>query len=137
MNDYLEAESLIVARLEDQIRDAQVHSSWGKPVIKETHELPPSVLVFLEDDRPGKTADGGGAQKIEQVWLALVVVLDAENDAGPLISQVIRAMAGWKPQGSRFSPFQRVKSAFSPDYSPNGVFYFPIAFSTTFVFNVP
>ena len=137
MNDYLEAESLIVARLEDQVQDAQVHSSWGKPVIKETHELPPSVMVFLEDDKPGATAANGKDQKIEQIWLALVVVRDAENDAGPLISQVIRAMAGWKLPSSRFSPFQRVKSAFSPDYSPNGVFYFPIAFSTTFVFNIP
>ena len=135
MNDYLAAEPLIVARLKDQVRDARIHSSWGQPVIKESHDLPPSVMVFLEEDRPGKTADGGNAQKIEQIWLALVVVRDAEQDAGALISQVIRALAGWNPDKSQFSPFQRVKSAFSPDYSPNDIFYFPIAFSTSFVFN--
>ena len=136
MEDYLEAEPLIVARLKEKIRDARIHSSWGQPVIKETTDLPPSVMVFLEDDRPGTTVANGRDQKIEQVWLALVVVRDAEQEAGPLISQVVRALAGWNPEKNRFSPFQRVKSAFSPDYSPNGVFYFPIAFSTTFVFNV-
>ena len=135
MDDYLEIEPLIVARLKEQIRDAQILSSWGQPVIKETHDLPSSVMVFLEDDRPGDTVARGKNQKIEQTWLALVVVRDAENEAGPLISQVLRAIAGWQPEGGRFSVFQRVRSSFLPDYSPNGIFYFPLSFSTKFVFN--
>lgn len=64
-----------------------------------------------------------------------MVVKNAETEAGHLISQVIRAMAGWKPAGSPFSAFKRVKSVYSPDYSPNGIFYFPLAFATSFVFH--
>ncbi len=74
MNDYLEVEPLIVARLKEKIRDVQVLSSWGQPVIKETHNLPPSIMVFLEEDRPEETVARGQNQKIEQTWLALVVV---------------------------------------------------------------
>ncbi|WP_085440190.1 phage tail terminator protein [Magnetofaba australis] len=135
MDDYLSAEPLIVARLKEQIRDARIHSSWGVPAIRENHDLPPSVIVFLEEDAPGAVADTGSSQKVEQTWLCLVVVRDAETESGTLVSQVIRAMAGWKPAGSPFSAFKRVKSAYAPDYSPNGVFYFPLAFATSFVFS--
>ena len=135
MDNYLAAEPLIVARLKEQVADATIHSSWGMPAIRENHDLPPSVIVFLEEDAPGAVADTGLSQKIKQTWLCLVVVKDAETEAGTLISQVVRAMAGWKPVGAPFSAFTRVKSAFSPDYSPNGVFYFPLAFTTSFVFH--
>ena len=123
-----------MARLKEQVPEVQTLSSWGQPVIKESHDLPPSVMVFLENDQPGDVVARGRNQKIEQTWLALVVVKDAENEAGPLISQVIRALAGWCPEGGRFSVFQRVRSSFLPDYSPNGIFYFPLSFSTTFAF---
>ena len=136
MTDYLEIEPLIIARLKEKISKAQVLSSWGQPVIKENHNLPPSIQVFLEEDRPEETVARGKNQKIEQTWLVLVVVRDAENDAGPLISQVIRTLAGWQPEGVRFSAFKRVRSSFTPDYSPNGFFYFPLSFSTQFVFSI-
>jgi hypothetical protein len=135
MEDYLEVEPLIKARLKEKIPDAQILSSWGQPAIKENHDLPPSVMVFLENDRPQESVATGRNQKIEQTWLALVVVQDAENEAGPLISKVIRALSGWLPKDSRFSPFKRIKSSYVPDYSPNGIFYFPLSFSTVFVFN--
>ena len=135
MIDYLEAEPLIVARLKEKIPDAQILSSWGQPVIKESHNLPPSVMVFLENDGPKENVAAGRNQKIEQTWLALVVVQDAENEAGPLISKVLRALSGWVPEGNRCGPFKRVRSSYMPDYSPNGIFYFPLSFSTMFVFN--
>ncbi|MBF0165875.1 MAG: hypothetical protein HQM01_15445, partial [Magnetococcales bacterium] len=113
--------------------DVTIKSTWGMPKIPETFDLPPAVLVILEDDRPGQINDT--SQKVEQVWLCLVVVNDPGNEAGPLIAQVIRAMNGWTPDGASFTPFKRVKSSFAPDTSPNGVYYFPLAFSTSFVFN--
>lgn len=135
MEDYLAAEPLIVARLNDQINNVTIQSTWGMPKIQETFDLPPAVMVFLEDDRPGQIQllDDGATQKVEQIWLCLIVVADAENDAGPLISQVIRAINGWQPAGETFSAFRRVKSSFVPDTSPNGVYYFPVAFSTSFI----
>ena len=137
MDDYLAAEPLIVARLNDQISgNVTIQSTWGMPKLQEHFDTPPAVLILLEDDRPGEVNLSGTAQKIEQVWTCVVVVKDAENEAGPLISQVIQAMSGWQPEGTTFSPFNRVKSSFKHDYSPSATFYFPLAFSTSFVFNV-
>lgn len=133
MDDYLAVEPMIVARLEDQLADVTVKSTWGMPKIPESFDLPPAVLIFLEDDRPGPESDR--SQKVEQVWLCLVVVNDPGNEAGSLIAQVIKTMSGWTPDRITFAPFKRVKSTFSPDTSPNGVYYFPLAFSTSFVFN--
>ncbi|MBF0191628.1 MAG: hypothetical protein HQL99_10900 [Magnetococcales bacterium] len=135
MNDYLAVEPLLVARLNDQVNNVTVKSTWGMPRIQETFDLPPAVLVFLEEDRPGQIQllEEGATQQVEQTWLCLVVVADAENEAGPLIAQVIQALNGWQPAGEMFSPFKRVKSTFVPDYSPNGVYYFPVAFSTSFI----
>ena len=137
MDDYLEIEPLIVARLNDQIiGDVGILSTWGMSRLQEHFDTPPAVLILLEDDQPGEVNLSGTAQKIEQVWTCVVVVKDAENEAGPLISKVIQAMSGWQPAGTTFSPFRRVKSKLNHDYSPSSTFYFPLAFSTSFVFNV-
>jgi len=137
MVDYLAVEPLIVARLKEQLfSDVTIQSTWGTPKIQEMPELPPAVLLLLEADNPGEVNHSGLAQKIEQIWTCIVVVKDAETEAGPLISQVIKALNGWQPEDTAFSPFRRVKSGFSHEYSPSTVFYFPLAFSTSFVFNV-
>ncbi|ABK43779.1 hypothetical protein Mmc1_1268 [Magnetococcus marinus MC-1] len=132
MQNYLQIEGLIVQRLKDQLEGIRVLSSWGMPVIHEEAELPPTVIIFLEEDKPGPIQ--GNQQKVEQTWLCLVVVRDAESDAGALISRVITAVVGWTPDRTLFKPFQRTASAYSPDYSPNGIFYFPLAFETSFLF---
>ncbi|MBF0161611.1 MAG: hypothetical protein HQL88_04910 [Magnetococcales bacterium] len=137
MDDYLAAEPLIVARLRDRLlSNVTVQSTWGMSKLQEHFDTPPAVLILLEEDRPGEISLSGAAQKIEQVWTCIVVVKDAENEAGPLISQVVQALNGWQPEDTAFSPFKRVKSGFSHDYSPSTAFYFPLAFSTSFVFNV-
>ncbi len=135
MDNYLEIEPLIVARLRAQIPDVPVFSSWGQPMIKEMVDLLPSIKVFLEEDKPEESVAVGRNQKIEQRWLILMVVRDAEEESGLLISRIIRALAGWQPEGGRFFPLRRVQSSFMPDYSPNGIFYFPLTFATHFVFN--
>lgn len=133
MNDYLAAEPLIIARLSDQIANVTINSTWGMPKIQETINLPPAVLVFLEKDKSGEVHLSN--HKVEQTWLCLVVVQDAKREAGPLISQVIKAMHGWRPEDRTFSIFKRVQSGFAHEYSPTGVLYFPVAFTTEFVFN--
>ena len=135
MDDYLAVVPLIVARLTAQLAGVTIKSAWGIPKIQEQFDLPPAVLVCLEDDRPDAIVNVA-VQKIEQIWTCIVVVNDPENEAGPLISQVIQAMNGWQPTGTAFSPFKRVKSGFTHECSPTGVFHFPLAFSTQFVFTV-
>ena len=136
MDDYFAAGPLIAARLTAQLAGVNIKSTWGIPRIQEQFDLPPAVLVSLEDDRPDEIVNWT-SQKVEQIWTCVVVVSDPDNEAGSLISQVIQAMNGWQPSGSGtpFSPFQRVKSELQHECSPNGVLYFPLAFSTTFVFN--
>ncbi|MBF0098974.1 MAG: hypothetical protein HQM04_19220 [Magnetococcales bacterium] len=137
MDDYFAITPLIVARLRERLcSQITVQSTWGIGRIQETPELLPAVLVLLEADHPGEINLSGAAQKIEQVWNCIVVVKDAGTEAGPLISQVIQALNGWQPENTLFSPFRRVKSGFHHDYSPSMAFYFPLAFSTSFVFNV-
>ena len=135
MDDYLSVATLIEERLNAEVGGATIKSTWGMPKVVEDFELPPAVMIFLEADRPGEIGNFGASQKVEQLWLCLVVVKDAEFEAGPMISQVIKAMNGWKPEGGQFSEFKRAKTNFSHDYSPSGVLYFPLAFSTTFIFN--
>lgn len=135
MDDYLSVAPLIEAHLNAEVAGATIKSTWGMPKIFEDFALPPAVMIFLESDRPGEIGNFGASQKVEQLWLCLVVVKDSEYEAGPLISQVIRAMNGWKPEGNTFSAFQRAKTNFLHDYSPNGVLYFPLAFTTSFIFN--
>lgn len=135
MDDYFSVEPSIIARLQEQIQNVKIKSSMGMPKIHESLDLAPAVLVDLEDDRPGQAIGYGTDQRVEQIWACIVVVKNARSEAGPLISKVINAMNGWRPEDTTFSFFKRVKSNFSPDYSPNGVYYFPLAFSTSFIFN--
>ena len=135
LNDYLALEPLIVARLSDELADLNVKSTWGMAKIIEKFDLPPALLVFLEADKPGAVTHDGTTHKVEQVWLCVLLVGDAENEAGEYISKIIRAMSGWTPDRKIYTPFARTASKFAPDYTPNGIYYFPLAFSTTFVFN--
>ena len=137
MDNYLQIEPLIITRLKDQIADVTIKSTWWMPKIQEHVDLPPAVLLVLEDDIPGEiNLSRGAAQKINQTWTCIVLSNNAEHEAGPLISQVIKAMNGWQSSEAAFSPFKRIKTGFKPESSPNGVYYFPLAFSTSFVFTV-
>ena len=136
MDDYLEAGGLIIARLRQQLPDVRVAPTWSFTEIKETPDLAPSLLVLLEGDTPGSSIANGKDHKVEQRWTVVVIVRDAESEAGPMISRVISALAGWKPPNGRFTTLQRVPSSHTPDWTPAGVFYFPVAFAVGFVFNI-
>ncbi|MBF0309812.1 MAG: hypothetical protein HQL56_09815 [Magnetococcales bacterium] len=134
MTDYLALGGLIASRLKEVLERVPVELMQGKPLIGENPDISQSVSVFLEEDRPEEQACGGKSQKVEQRWVAAVAVRDAD-DAGRMISRTISALAGWQPPDRRFAPLRRVPSTHNPDWTPAGVFYFPVAFATTFVFN--
>ena len=52
MDDYCAAGPLIAARLTAQLAGVNIKPTWGIPRIQEQFDLPPAVLVSLEDDRP-------------------------------------------------------------------------------------
>lgn len=136
MDDYLEAGGLIISRLKERLPDLRVVPSWSLAEIRETPDLAPSLLVFLEGDSPGEGIPNGSSHKVEQRWAVVVIAHDAEGEAGVMISRTLAALAGWRPPGGRFLPLKRVASSHTPDRTPAGVFYFPVAFATGFVFNV-
>ncbi len=134
MYNYLMLAPLILSRLRERLPRVDVSSSWGVLAIKETPDQLPSLVVFLEEDQPAQQTGQGTVQKITQTWMVLVAVKDTEEESGELISQVYRALAGWRP-GPLFEPLHRVRSSYKPDVSPNGVSYFPLSFETSFIFN--
>lgn len=134
MEDYFAALPLIVARLEEQIPGVDISPIWGMARVLEQPESLPTIKVILELDKPMGGAEYG-IQKIEQVWLCVVMMKETAEESGTLVAQVLRALSGHR-LGKSFSPFKRVASTFIPDTSPQQVSYFPAAFSTSFVFNI-
>ncbi|MBF0213050.1 MAG: hypothetical protein HQM00_05720 [Magnetococcales bacterium] len=133
MDDYFEVGAMIVSRLSEQITDVSVYHLWRQHEINEATDPIPSLKVELEADVPGDVANNGKTHKVEQRWVVILVAKD--DTVGPLVSRVIRALSGWRPPGT-LAPLKRVASSHTPDWSPAGVFYFPVAFSTGFVFTV-
>lgn len=136
MNDYLVLESLITDRLKDQIDGITARQIRGLPKVHEAFDLAPAVLVTLDTDNPGAVANNGATHKVEQIWVCILAVDSTDSKTGSYLSQIICALSGWSSDAKRFSPFVRVPTKFMPDVSPNGVYYFPLAFSTSFVFNI-
>ncbi|MBF0137469.1 MAG: hypothetical protein HQL65_14625 [Magnetococcales bacterium] len=137
MDNYVTVGGLIVDRLKEKLPDLlRIEFIWGKNAIREASDIVPSLMVFLEMDVPGQSSPDGREHTVEQQWAVVLVTRDSEGEAGPLISKMISALAGWRPQSGRFSSLKRVQSSHVPEWSANGVLYFPVVFSTGFVFNV-
>ena len=135
MDDYLAILGLLIDRLTGLMPGVTIKPSWGLSRIQENFDTPPAVIVMLEDDRPLDTNMSGTTQIVEQVWTCIVIVKDSASEAGPLISQVIKAVSGWQP-ASAYTPFRRVKAGLKHDFSPSSALYFPLSFATSFTFNV-
>ena len=133
MTDYLAVGGLLLARLRSRLPDLRVASTWGLSEIRE-YSGHDQILVLLEKDVPGESASRGYENLVTQRWCVVVVVRDAQTEAGVIISKVINAIAGWKPEVGGFSPFQREVSSHNPDWTAAGFYYFPVAFATSFVF---
>ncbi|MBF0131010.1 MAG: hypothetical protein HQL75_00275 [Magnetococcales bacterium] len=133
MPDYLAAEPLIISRLEEMLPDVKVKSMWGMQKIQESSDMAPAVFLILEQDVPGTLQRGQQLQV--QIWTCIIATTDPKNDAGLLISRVIQALNGWRPDNKAFTEFKRVQSGIPPQSSENHVHYFALAFSTSFVFN--
>ncbi|MEO5377702.1 MAG: hypothetical protein H7832_07975 [Magnetococcus sp. DMHC-6] len=147
MVDFLEVESLIIARLTTAL-GTSVARVAGVRDLAAAKGLPhhhPAVHLLLDSANPVRTVGRGRTILVEQRWVLLVLVKSvqgvlsgegAREAAGPLISQVIQSMAGWKPEGDRFMPFQWERSNYMVEYAAGGFIFFPLLFSTQFVLDV-
>lgn len=137
--DYLAAEALIIARLEDRLAadGVKVLAAADLAGVEERKQIVPAVHVLYDGDRLGQSVSRGIQHQVYQRWFAVVAVRNARGQAtgaaarsaaGPLITKTIQALAGWAPS-SDHQPLVRV-SAPRPRFSPGGFAYFPLAFET-------
>lgn len=142
--DYLFARTLIQARLGDQV--AELAASGAVQGVEEFAQAlersisAPTAYVLWEGDLfptgDSSSAAGGKSQIVTQQWSVLLAVRNAaqaERDArnasaGPLLSSIHKALAGWTPEGA-FRPMRRLPGR-RANFSPN-VGLYPLTFGLT------
>jgi hypothetical protein len=144
ITNYLAAESLIIARLKAQVPTFRaVYGAADLAGVEERAQVTPAAHVIYDGDAvPGgevNRAGAGAAQVVAQHWLVVVAVRNVRDtqggqytreEAGPLVSQTITALSGWKPS-TDFRPLRRT-SAPKPAFT-NGFGYFPLMFEALLI----
>ncbi len=138
MNDWLAAEPLIKARLEDQVPDVTVLAAADLAGVTERQQITPAVHLLYGGDVPVReavgTAERGAGQITDQRWVVVIATRSARDVvggsgarqlAGPIVAQTLDALRGWTPDG--FTRPLRRGSGMPPKYSP-GFAYFPFQF---------
>lgn len=144
--DYLFLEELFIDRLKDQV-DGLLHVG-GLPDLQsvaDQEQYSPSVYVIYLGDSisTSSSARGSGlsAQKVIQHW-AFVLALNtadptsygeqARRLAGPYLGKIIQALTGWQPAQDVETLTRASRQA--PVRYENGFFYYPLVFTTGFMF---
>jgi hypothetical protein len=137
---YFAAEPLIVARVRAQMPALkQVFGMADLATLRDnaTQFAPCVCVVYDGDEIPqaeSARAGAGAAQVVLQRWVTWLIVRNVREaqrgeatreDAGPLLSSLISALAGWQPEAS-FRPLRRGPSP-RPLYQV-GTLHFPVLF---------
>lgn len=138
-NDYLFVGALIVARIREAvpaIASQDVMAIEDLAALGGDSTRSPVAFVLWENDRfpPAEEARGGRSQAVHQAWTVVLSVrnasqvqADARNQmAGPLLSALHGALAGWVPPGCA-RPLVRAQGGKRPDYRINSGLY-PLTF---------
>ncbi len=129
--DYLFAAPLIKARLEEQVPDTPVEVCETVEQLLAADRRECVVMVMWAGERFG--AGVATHQQVSQRWLVILalnnvgLLPDARQvRAGPMLSRLHRALAGWKPEGAVRS-FERAQADMRPDIRPQKALY-PLGF---------
>lgn len=133
--DYLAAEQALIERLKAEVPGVTIQSAPDLAGITEDRQITPAVIVLYAGDQvPGGDAvDQGDYHRIKQRWMTVVAVRSAKGQrsgegvrdaAGPLLSKVIQALGGWRPEKG-FGRMVR-ESAPRPAFTRGGYGYFPL-----------
>ena len=138
--DYLFIGPLMKARLEDQVGDIPVQVCETVEQVLKADQRKRVLLLLWAGDRVDTGADGsaraGASQLLHQRWLVILGLdnvspsPDARNvTAGPLLSKVHKALAGWTPEGAG-RPMRRASAPLQPTFTPSKAVY-PLGFEIT------
>lgn len=145
MASLLDAESLIIARLQQRV-DAADWTGSVKPIVQSEAELAgveeqsqvaPAIQVLLNGYQPVDERGEGKITLFELDWLIVVAVRSGYEvrsgeglriEATPMMDLVLAALLGWKPSAD----FSHMKAAPAPGpaYTDAGFGYFPLMFKT-------
>jgi hypothetical protein len=142
-DDYLAAGPLIEARIVDKTDIKRVQgvgdlATWLEDEAEFQKQLSgklPAVFVGFDGDMIGPMTGEGSDHVAAQRWLVVLAVgsyrrTDTNEgvvkEAGPALTQLLRALCGWKPAG--FTELIR-QAAPRPGYRA-GVGFFPLVFTT-------
>jgi|JI10StandDraft_1071094.scaffolds.fasta_scaffold1125903_2 hypothetical protein len=133
--DYLFLQELVEARIAAQIGDQldvqpinQLEDIAGKNLPRDT------VFVYWDGERIPDDAAGGASTMTQQLYTVLLAKRNARQvkgalntSAGPQLSALHKAIAGWAPPGA-MRPFRRASAGRRPYYGTNVALY-PLTFS--------
>lgn len=139
--DYLFCRELIKARLSSQVamladEGSVVGIEQFTQAVDRTISAPTAFVLWegdTFDTGPNGQALHGAAQIVVQSWTVLLAVRNADQfnadarheSAGPLLSDIHKALAGWVPSGLTRS-MRRLQGR-RPSYQPNRALY-PLTF---------
>lgn len=144
MRNYLSLESLIQQRLKGQVVGLQsIKAASDLDDATSQNQVTPAAYVIYAGDRvvdaPSARAGQGAAQSVYQTWLVMVATRYQKNykgpseDAGEVISGIIKALAGWQAGADFPRPLRRINAP-NPEYL-GGYGYFYLGFETQLITN--
>lgn len=138
--DYLFLAPLIAARLEDQVGDIPIDVCETTDQVLKADARKRVLMVLWAGDRIDTSEAGrareGASQLVHQRWLVMLGLSnvgktpDARNvAAGPLLSKVHKALAGWTPEGAARA-MRRASAPLQPTFTESKAVY-PLGFEIT------
>lgn len=138
--DYFAAEQPIKDRLAAQVPDlVKVMALEDLAEISDRRQIQtPAAFVLFDGDRTATGSSDGRVVNITQRWAVVLAVRSARSQqggdgqrtkAGPLISQIWKALAGFEPVPG-MSPMKRTDGQ-PPVYLDGGFAYFSLSFETS------
>lgn len=138
--DYLFIGPLIAARLAAEIADLPVEHVETAEQLNQADQRRRTAKVMWAGDtfEPGENgrAREGSSQIVHQRWLVALVMnhegqkADARHTAaGPTLSAIHRALAGWQPAGAARA-LRRAQAPLRPSLTPTSAVY-PLGFEIT------